>query len=343
MANDICEAVSRAYQSGDLRDTYDRCEVVKLSKGSIKGDYKVYFKTNAGAIVTADAVTTAFNQTIAKESLSQILKVSEDALVISEKRFEAFDVCANGNHSCSPYADCKHQAAYGTYTCDCREGFEDDSVENKGRICTEICPDCMNGGVCQRVIGNLSSCRCIDDFTGPYCNGPQALKGWRLASVSVGGSVGAVLVLVVAVFAGLTHKTRRSLHKYKETLLHSKSETNLETPDESPSSSQEMERKTYPSNHGEQTYQDIADAREDPEARLAVIQRAVDAAPDIDWAFAKKIKPISKYDAVEEKDERPTSQRRSNYYEMDEPHQETRYRDSGRDPQQMFFHSATQF
>ncbi|KAL1501177.1 hypothetical protein ABEB36_006557 [Hypothenemus hampei] len=102
------------------------------------------------------------------------------------------DECSSPDlHDCHAHAECIN--IFGSFKCECREGFRDPWSDNKhraGRSC-EQCPasHCNNRGECKYLSGQ-EVCTCSGNYYGSQCE----LDG-EVLGVAIGASVAAIIII----------------------------------------------------------------------------------------------------------------------------------------------------
>ncbi|XP_077865610.1 uncharacterized protein LOC100366660 [Saccoglossus kowalevskii] len=149
------------------RTDYLGCHVQKLSRGSVNIEYILYFKKDTDINVSdLEDVLANYNEMIDVTSSTKVV-FKDSTLLMQEYTPKACD--SDVTHDCSVDATCID--VVDRFYCDCNSGYEDESPERPGRICTEICPNtyCINGGTC--VGDNIAErkCECPTGYVGDIC------------------------------------------------------------------------------------------------------------------------------------------------------------------------------
>lgn len=169
------DGIDRMMMQSDLHNIYHSVDVIGFNASkydqSVKGKAFVQLSENT-------------NERKLKEVVKKYLRLSNYNLggtdlyanpLISELETYDFDECSgvkDVNHDCSEFANCYN--LLGTYTCSCREGFNDES-ENPvfpGRICVHEltgCEMCHYHGTCITRPNDQLICECFQWYTGKNC------------------------------------------------------------------------------------------------------------------------------------------------------------------------------
>ncbi|XP_077861433.1 uncharacterized protein LOC100372549 [Saccoglossus kowalevskii] len=191
------------------RSDYQGCHVQKLSRGSVNIEYILYFKKDTDISVSdLEDVLANYNEVIDVTSSTKVV-FKDSTLLIQEYTPKACD--SDVTHDCSVDADCID--VVDRFHCDCNSGYEDESPERPGRICTEICPTtyCVNGGTCVGDSIAERKCECPTGYVGHICEKSTMLPSNdldRVLVISIGTTATIITIALVisVIFCCLVRK-----------------------------------------------------------------------------------------------------------------------------------------
>ncbi|XP_023931472.1 uncharacterized protein LOC106156604 [Lingula anatina] len=175
------------------------CIVIAFRAGSIIADFKLQvIPQDQTVLVNTTDVLDAVRKVFLSANSSQITFGTNSSDFI----IEDYNECQTADtNDCSTLGSCIN--TFGSYQCQCSEGFRDDNVTSPGRKCTEICEStsCSNNGKCQENGGNLLSCQCNEGFVGDQCD-TKVLIHWEILLIAGCSSLAVLcVVILIAVFA----------------------------------------------------------------------------------------------------------------------------------------------
>ncbi|CAH1263007.1 NOTCH4 [Branchiostoma lanceolatum] len=174
--------------------------VTGFTNGSVVANHVV--NTNKSSNATASSIGSSLQNAI---SSSPNLPFTVGGVQVTD-----FDECASSTtNDCSQYANCTNTP--GSFTCVCRQGFQDRQPANPGRACGAECPAgyCKNGGTCQPVAGGLK-CTCPSGYSGARCEDDGSRYRLTLGLGIFAGVLGALMLLACMVSAYISNKKKKS-------------------------------------------------------------------------------------------------------------------------------------
>ncbi|XP_077864679.1 uncharacterized protein LOC144350290, partial [Saccoglossus kowalevskii] len=181
------------------RTDYQGCHVQKLSRGSVNIDYILYLKKDTDISVSdLKDVLANYDEVINVTSSTRIM-FFDNSMSFQEYDQRACD--SDATHDCSVDANCRD--VEDRFHCNCNSGYEDESLERPGRICTEVCPTtyCFNGGTCVGDSIKDRTCECPEGYVGDICSEKSTMLPTnnleRFLGISIGTTFGIILIAVV--------------------------------------------------------------------------------------------------------------------------------------------------
>ncbi|XP_013774530.1 uncharacterized protein LOC106459453 [Limulus polyphemus] len=174
------KGVSQAYKDSRINQSYVNVDVNSISnikKLNMSNHMDEGVLVNFTVRVKRNSLT---DEKLLKEELSRSIAASNysvgntelyvSPLVQSVENVQDFDECSEGYNDCATTASCINQP--GTFTCQCKKGYEDLDSDLPGRICLgEIkgCDYCNGRGDCIMADGGARICSCHRMYFGRRC------------------------------------------------------------------------------------------------------------------------------------------------------------------------------
>ncbi|XP_077288414.1 uncharacterized protein LOC143912855 [Arctopsyche grandis] len=216
------EGINRMVMQSDLRDVYHGVHIngfqpVKIPvrdgkhMNGVMNDFYVQLSDNA-------------HETRLKEVIEKYLRNNNYSLggtnvyaaeeLVDKLEVGDFNECmSNQFHDCSEHAECFNLRA--TYTCSCREGYADLSVNSlyPGRICSAEpvgCEKCNYHGTCYTRDDARVLCECFQWYAGEHCH--INLKVILISLATLGAILFTLLLICLILTCAKKHRPNSSKH-----------------------------------------------------------------------------------------------------------------------------------
>ncbi|XP_076366898.1 uncharacterized protein LOC143255318 [Tachypleus tridentatus] len=174
------KGIHQAYEDSEVKQNYVTAEVNTINKvktenssneidEGVSVNFTLHVKRNS--LVNEESLMEELSRSILASNYS----IGNTELYVSSLRrsvesVQDFNECIEDYNDCASTAICINQP--GTYTCKCKDGYEDLSHKVPGRVCSgEIknCEFCNNRGDCIMTNEGTRMCRCHRMYIGSTC------------------------------------------------------------------------------------------------------------------------------------------------------------------------------